>query len=264
MREQKFYQTRAEEEAELEKLRQDVEAEELKQRKRQEDAYRRGRDVIAFNAENKRVKDSESHIERDQDAILLDFALRKEQEANAAEEAKRNANRHAAMQYRKYLEEQMVKEAEDTAFVDEVRKREEEKVWKLRDDALQARQDARDFLMRQVDEGRQEQIQAKREYSARERIEGQKFASKFIVEAQDAVQRERQAADQRKQVAVDNNERLLQQIEYRRQKEELEKQEAYLADKQMKYIERQHQQRLAEQGGAVRVNRPLQKNNWYT
>jgi hypothetical protein len=59
------------------------------------------------------------------------------------EEMKKNADREAALQYRKYLEELMVKEAEDTAFVDEVRKREEERVWKARDDALNAREEAR-------------------------------------------------------------------------------------------------------------------------
>jgi hypothetical protein len=242
----------------------EIEQEETQQRKKTEDAYRRGRDVIQFNAENKRVKDSEAHIDRDHDAILLDYALRKEQAANQLEEAKRNANRQASMQYRKYLEEQMVKAAEDTAFVDDVRKREEEKVWKLRDDALQARQDARDYLMREVDQGRQQQISEKRTLVERERVEGQHFAAKFIDDAHDAVNKERLAADRRRQVAVDNNERLLQQIEYRKHKEELERQEAYLADKQMKYIERQHKERLAEQGGAIRAYRPLQKNNWYS
>ena len=41
--------------------------------------------------------------------------------------------------YRKYLEELMVKEAEDTSFVDEANQREFEKVQKARDDALQAK-----------------------------------------------------------------------------------------------------------------------------
>lgn len=158
----------------------------------------------------------------------------------------------------------MIKEAEDTAFMDEVIKREEERVWKARDDALQARQDARDYLMRQVDEGRQVQIRERKALSEVDKIEGAKFAAKFIEDAKDAVQKEKLAAEKRKQTNIANNEKLMQQIEYRKQKEELERQEIYLADKQMKYIERQHQQKLAEQGGAVRTFRPLQKNSWYT
>ena len=153
----------------------------------------------------------------------MDYALRKEEEANREEEMKRNANREAALQYKKYLEELMIKEvhfpylllicklllgvikingsssyfliflyylqAEDTAFVDEINKREEEKVWKARDDALKAREDARQYLMQAVDEGRKQQIASKREMSEKEREEGQLFARKFLDEASEAVQR---------------------------------------------------------------------------
>ena len=96
-----------------------------------------------------------------------------------------------AQKYRKYLEEQMVKEAEDTAFVDEINKREEEKVWKARDDALQARQDARDYLMKLVDEGRQVQIAAKREAVQKEKDFGAVFASKFMDDVREGIERDK-------------------------------------------------------------------------
>jgi hypothetical protein len=94
---------------------------------------------------------------------LLRFALTKEREQQEAEEAKKYANRQAAKEYRRYLEEQMIRDAGDAAHLDEMRKAEEEKVWKARDDALNARQAARDYLMKMVDEGRQEQIKSKQE-----------------------------------------------------------------------------------------------------
>jgi hypothetical protein len=87
--------------------------------------------------------------------------LKKEREAQEAEEAKKHANRQAALEYKKYLEEQMVRDAGDAAHLDEMRRVEEEKVWKARDDALAARQAARDYLLKMVDEGRQEQIRYK-------------------------------------------------------------------------------------------------------
>jgi hypothetical protein len=245
-------------------LREEIESVERAQRERQEASYARGRDVLEYNAAYRVVREEEARIERDQDAILLDYALRKEHETEAAEEAKRNADRHAAMKYRRYLEEQMVKEAEDTAFVDEIRKREEEKVWKARDDALQAREDARNQLMRTVDEGRQEQIRHKQQYSKIESSEGQIFAKKFIEDAQEALRKDQIEKERRRQINVANQEQLNEQIAYRRYKEEMEQQEAYLAEKQMKYMERQHQQRLAEQAGSVRGHRPLMKNNWYS
>jgi len=254
----------AEEEEELARLRQEIEVEEAAQRRRQEEAHRLGREVMQFNLENNKIRAEEAKVEFEQDAILLDYALRKEREQIEAEEAKRNANRQAALQYRTYLEEQMVKEAEDTAFVDEIRRREEEKVWKARDDALQAREDARKYLMKMVDEGRQEQIRYKHEYETDQRNADKKFVTKFIEDANAAVQEEREAAERRRRFAQENNELLNRQIAQHRQKEALQKQEAYLEDREMKYREKLHQQRLAQQAGSVRLQFPLQKNNWYT
>lgn len=220
--------------------------------------------MTEFNKQAKLIREEEASIEREENAILLDYALRKEQEQISAEEAKRLANRQAALKYKKFLEEQMVKEAEDTAFVDEVRRREEEKVWKARDDALQAREDARKYLMKMVDEGRQEQIHYKYEQLKKEKEEDYKFLDKFAQENQESIRKEREESERRRQIALRNKDELNSQILTKKQKEELERQEAYLADKQMQYRERLHQQRLAEQAGSVRLNYPLQKNNWYT
>ncbi len=219
---------------------------------------------MRFNLEEKMIREAESNIDKEHDAILLDYALRKEREAIAAEEFKKNADRQAALQYRKYLEEQMVKEAEDTAFVDEIRKREEEKVWKARDEALQAREDARNRLMRMVDEGRQDQIRFKREELERERIADQQFVQKFMDDAEDAAKKEKEDELKRRRNNFENNQHLLNQIDTRRMKEELFKQEEYLADKQMKYREKLHQERLSQQAGNVRMSFPLKKNQWYS
>ena len=53
--------------------------------------------MLEFNSAYRVVKEEEAHVEREQDAILLNYALRKEHETEAAEEAKRNADRLAAM-----------------------------------------------------------------------------------------------------------------------------------------------------------------------
>ena len=264
MKEEYYRSLRKEEDEELERLRKEIEDDEAEQRKRLEQAHARGREVMEFNLEYQQMRKEEEAIEREHDAILLDYALRKEREQIEAEELKKNANRHAAMQYRKYLEEQMIKEAEDTAFVDEIRRQEEEKVWKARDDALKAREDARAHLMQLVDEGRQEQIRYKYEQLAKEKAHDTVFVKKFMEDAAEAVRQEREETERRRRLAMENNVELNKQIALRRHKEELEKQEQYLSDKQMKYRERLHQQKLAEQAGSVRLSYPLQKNNWYT
>ena len=260
-RDDHYQRTRVEEEEEIARLREQIEADEDWERQKKTNAYERGRVVRDLNEQDQSIKDSEAGIGKMQDKILLDYALRKENEQNAADEAKKNAARESAMEYQKFLKDLMVKEAEDTAFVDEINKREEEKVWKARDDALQARQDARDQLMHMVDEGRQQQMRAKRDEEEKERRVGKVFADKFLEEGRDAVQREKQAAAVRRDKNVENNRILMDQIGYRQHKEELEKQDVYLADRQMRYVEAQHIHKLNDQGGAVRLHRGLQKSD---
>lgn len=256
--------TKEEAEDEIARIRASIEEEDEIQYARQEREKQRGKDIKKFNEAYKHILEERRAVEKEQEAILLEYALRKEREQNAAEEAKRQANRQAALQFRKYLEDLMVKEAEDTAFMDEVCKREEERVWKQRDDALQARQDARDTLMRMVDQGRQEQIQAKREVFEKEKDEGRAFALRFLEETKDGIEKDRSEMVQRRVQNVDNKEKLAQQIAIRRHKEELEKQEAYLSEKHAMHMERMHQQKLAEQGGSVRAHRPLKSGQWFS
>ena len=106
-----------------------------------------------------------------------------EREQIAAEDAKKEGQKQAALQYRKYLEELMVKEAEDNTELDAVRAAEEIKIWKARDKVLQDREDARKYLMQQVDQGRQEQIKIRREREAKA-IEDEKVYSKTLRKSQ--------------------------------------------------------------------------------
>jgi len=264
MKENFFQKTKQEDEEEIDYIRYQIEAENEKQRLKREEEYLRGREIFEYNEQYKHYKAEEQGVEREHEKILLDYAMRKEREALQAEELKRNASKEAARQFRKYLEEQMIKEAEDTAFVDEVRKREEEKVWKARDDALQLRDDARRFLMKAVDEGRQEQIKARGEYEVLEREQGKVFANKFLEDAREGVAKEQAESARRRGVAMENRGRLQEQMAVREEAREQGKQEVYLEDKHMKYVEKMHQQKLTEQGGALRLHRPLQKNSWYT
>jgi Trichohyalin-plectin-homology domain len=239
-----------------------VESEKMK--KRSDDERARGREILEYNKQFKILAAEEARVQRLQDQLLIDYAIQKEKEQDAAEEAKRIADRESGLQYRKYLEEQMVKEAEDTAFVDEVRRREEERVWKARDDALRAREEARKRLMKMVDEGRQEQMKAKHEAILHEKAEGQVFAAKFIEDAKEGIQREREEAERRRQIQMDNQEKLKQQMAIRENKEDLVRQEIYLENKHMEYMERKHRQKLSEQGGAVKTYFPLKQSQWYS
>ncbi len=158
----------------------------------------------------------------------------------------------------------MQREAEDNQWVDAVRKAEEEKVWKARDDQLKAREDARNYLMQQVDNGRREQIKYKEE---RERLEKEGeivYVHKFLKDAKEGVEMEQKAREERRVAAIANNEKLREQIALREAIIEKEKQEIFLEAKRMDYIERMHNQKLEKQGGSVRLHRPLKESRWYS
>lgn len=249
---------------ELADCREAMRKEAEKQKRRHDDEVARGREIHDYNKQFKIISAEEARIQAEQDAILLNYALQKEREKDAEERAKRDGAREAARTYKTYLQEQMVKEAEDTAWIDEVRKAEEERVWKARDDALQARDDARAYLMRQVDEGRQEQIRMKREADKVDGEVGKVFAAKFIKESREGIEKERAETEARRRMAEENNLKLIEQMALRKHKEDLERQEIFLANKHMEYIEKKHRQRLTEQGGAIRTNFPLKASQWYS
>ena len=232
--------------------------------RRQDGAYARGRENLKTNQQFKMQEFEEAKVRKEEDKILLDYALSKEKEADKADDTKRQALRQSAMQYAEYLREQSSRELEDTKYLEDIRKREEEKVWQASDNELQQRQDAKDYLMRMVDDGRQEQIQSKIDKTTREKLESQIFATKYAANARDGIEKDRADAMRRRHISMENNDKLQNQISFRREKEELDKQAAYLADKRMKVAERAHQQRLADLGGSLRSNFPLKSGQWYS
>ena len=122
-RQERYELTQKADEVEIQECRDAINAESEKLRKIREDAYKRGKEVQKFNATYKDVAKEKARVAAEQDRILLDYALEKERLQIKAEDDKRKAGAEAARKYRKYLEELMVKEAEDTSFVDEANQR---------------------------------------------------------------------------------------------------------------------------------------------
>lgn len=219
----------------------------------------RGKEVLAFNAAFQLQSKEKAKVEFQQDTILLNHALELEREQIKREDDKKKAAAEAAKQYRKYLEVLMIKEKEDTGFVDEMNKREAEKVQKARDDALQARQDARDYLMKKVAEGRAQQIEDKIKATQREKEEDKIYAKKFLEDMKKGVEMDRAAEALRRQRNVENNNMLLSQIAAQEERKELAKQDVYLEEKRMQLIEKKHRSRLESQGGMLRLNFPKRR-----
>lgn len=238
----------------------DVESNRIK--RRQEDARSRGREIHEYNQQLKILEVEEQQLQKHHDKILLDYALAKEMESSQDNNSKKQLLRQQAAEYAEYLKERASNQAEYSAYVDDVHRIEQEKVWRARDDDLQQRQDARDYLMRMVDDGRREQIRSRQDQAMKEKSDNDNFGRKFVMDAKNGVEREREEAAHRRNIHLENNGKLQDQITYRRHKEDLEKQDIYLEEKRMQYAEREHQQKLRLQGGEIRTNFPLKGGQW--
>lgn len=249
----------AEAEVEIAEVNAAIVADKDMERRKKLDEINRGKEVLEFNAKYKDIAAEKAKTEAEHDKLLLDHALELERARIASEKEKAKAGADAAKQYRAYLQEMMIKEAEDNGEVDEVNRREAEKIWKARDDALQARQDARDYLMKLVNEGRAEQIAYKEKMAEQEKDEGRKFAQKFMTDIAEGVARDRADADARRQKNIDNLGKLQEQIDERAHGGVLSQQEKFLDNKRMQHIENLHRQKLANQGGKVKTFYPKKK-----
>jgi len=246
--------TQREAEEEIRFVSQAIADEKARIEKKKHDAHQTGQNILKYNSQFKDIAAIKAETDAEQDNFLLQHALAKEKAEIDAEKAKKRAAGDAAKQYTAYLKMMMVKEAEDTGFVDEMNRREAEKVAKARDDALQAREDARNHLMKLVKEGRVEQIQYKQERAIQEKEDDRIYASKFAGDIVEGKLLDARAADVRRADAMENSVKLRKQIQAREDMKVLLKQDEFLAEKRMLHMERTHKARLSQQAGDVRID----------
>jgi hypothetical protein len=157
----------------------------------------------------------------------------------------------------------MMKEKEDSAVIDDICRQEEERVWNQREEMLQARDDARLYLQNLVEEGRQQQIRELAQKRLLEKMEGKIYAEQFIQSAKEGLAKEREKQEELRKKNIDNCAILKEQIDLRRQREEIEKQQEYLQRKEAAYVEKLQSQKLQSQAGAVRVHFPIKsRSQW--
>jgi hypothetical protein len=245
-REYENYSKRKEGEEEIARIRDALAKEEIIQKRRQEENRKRGEEAFQFNSLNKVIKEEERLIEKDQEKLLLNYALYQESKQLQAELDNKNKHKKIAEDYREYLKEQMIHEANDNSLVDQMRKMEEEKVWKARDDQLQAREDARRNLIKTVINDRQEQLEHKNQIKYAEMKEEAEWASKVLHDANIGLSNEKRQALERKNIAAQNQIMVAEQIRKREEQAILEKQEEFLADKLAKRNARLQTERIQQ------------------
>jgi len=249
---------------EIARWRAELEREEARERAKRAELVAAGAAVREFNQAKAAERGRAKELERGRDLLLLEHAQRMEARGQAEEERKRAEEKRVMREYHAYLQEQMVKEAEDESAIEAHRLREENRIWDQREADLRAQADARARLMGQVKAGREEQVYLKGLAAEEERKRDQEEAMRAKIEFE--LMEQEAAAKQavRRQQLADNAQRLKAQIDGNAHQRRLEEQEKYLSAKQMEMMERKHQQRLKEQAGVVETYKPLKHTQWYT
>merc|ERR1719217_1266429 len=163
--------------------------------------------------------------------------------------------------YQDYLREQMIKEMEDNSAVDAQRSVLENRIWeeKEREQAMQV--EAREFLMKQVDEGRKAQIEDFALRAEDERLAGLREVAEYNAANAAVNALEDEKAELLRQMRITNMHGIKKQQAQKRAVVAKDKQQEFLEAKMLVQHEKDHIATLGEQAGCVRLYRPLKHTN---
>ena len=222
---------------------------EMNEAKRQElqrvaEARATGLKTLQTNKENLKAFEQERHEEHKRDIVLLNYAMKKEEDEIKAEIDKKERAQEETRQYTKFLREQMIRESIDTGELDAIRNREEERIWLDRDAKLKAQDDARNRLLREVQEGRALQMYEKQKLKElEEQIELEELTKRLAVSRKED-EKEKLKKEAMKQRTMQDTEYIRKQIEHKQCASEVEQQKKYLHSKVMAYAEKRQKQKL--------------------
>ena len=241
-----------------------VEAEAKKQIDLRDAARERSKDVMGFNSnfDQKKAVAKKEQLRRDKLTLQYELDLQKAQDDKDA--AKIQAEKELNARFKKYLDGFEKLKGADEAKIEAVRRKLENRIWEERDRAFQAEIDAREYLRKQVDLGRQQQI--------RDKIAAEKFSTSHYgaeIAAIEAAQKKANDEDDRrqayqKQAAIDHQSKLRLQIERNKVRRAEEKQAEFLEKKYIEKVEAEHAYIVANEGGRCNIHHPIKSMKWFT
>ena len=206
----------------------DFEARE-EERRATELAKKKQREIFQDTLQRSKEKQERLKLEKEQDAILLQNALRQEREAILREQAAKDNGKDAAFEYVRCLKEQTQKEEEDESNVNRIRDEELERIAKQHEDRIKAEARAKEQQLVEIKASREQQIIAKakqEELKRRKEQEEVEEAKRGQQRAEEADKRaEKKARAARLETAFANKQRAHEQREQERIQKEKTRQE---------------------------------------
>ena len=216
-----------------------------KVRRRQQEEARR--DIIRENSAKSKEREQCLAKDREEDLMLLDYALQKEHRELAQEAAAKEENVGMSKEYMAFLEGQMKKVQTDTSRIDVIREAKAEQIWLQRDAILAAQVEARRRMMAEVDDCRRIQIKQQILQIEQERKEVAKYVAECVEAArkQNAIDKQKGMEATASTVSIANMNAAVAGDRQKRREED-QAQQALLERKAREYEERKHGQRLRE------------------
>mmetsp|Transcript_39775 Transcript_39775/g.47796 ORF Transcript_39775/g.47796 Transcript_39775/m.47796 type:complete len:477 (-) Transcript_39775:389-1819(-) len=257
-------QRKFEEEDLLERWENEEEDERKSKEKLLEESRERGRKMLELNTARYQQRIEVKARERENDLVLLKYALKKESDSTDCNKSKKENEKKLSREYEAFLKDQMQKEKDENLKVDDIRATEMEKIWVKRDEALQAQADARGNLLKEVQKGRQEQMRIKILVEEEEK-EASAEQARFV--AQKLKVEEENERDENSRNKVKTVERMRANkylADHNRQQEQAKESEKYHLRKKMQEAETKRQMRLDQLKCNPVAYYPLKNTNWYT
>mmetsp|Transcript_22655 Transcript_22655/g.55923 ORF Transcript_22655/g.55923 Transcript_22655/m.55923 type:complete len:487 (-) Transcript_22655:44-1504(-) len=189
-------------------------------------------------------KEAEIRRQQEEDLALLNAMLEKERQAEEAEQTYKSQLRAQAREYQAQLIELMKKEAVDEAASEAIRKAEQDKAWRKREEVWEKERAARERLMKDVMEVRKEQLKERLESNKRGREIALIERERMMAEVEDMEHQDALNAAIRANIQKQHQAELIKQIEVARRNMRREMELAALEMEASRREEEAYQARL--------------------
>ena len=203
-----------------------------------------GNELLQETINRAKAKEARRNLERAQNYNLLQHALQTEQRQIQAEQAKMECGKNAASEYVQCLREQKCQEDKENEHINNIRSRELERLAKINDDKMAAKEELQRRWIGEIDASRRAQIQKKRSEAEAYHKEMDRDARELKASLQKADEADKLDAEKAQASRIENMLANKATMEMRAKEREHEKQEKYLLRQKVQEEQKCYQKRL--------------------
>ena len=257
-------QKRIEEREKMEEWKKIDEMKREKELQARRDARLRGEEILNENSRRVQKREKDVAVQRKQDLVLLEYALRQERQDIEKEEKQKNQGKETAKEYLTFLSDQMIQEKMDDEAVEDARNAEMERILTKREQKIHDKNDLKKRLTSEVHASRLEQIRIKEELLKKEKEELAKQVKINLLEWDRQGQVEREKSLIKKEATVKNMLANKAVTEEKAKQKTKENQDDLLLQRQLLNSEKNHMERVQRDAGNMVTHFPRKTSKMFS